>query len=85
MAATGAASDGLYFSIVIVGFLLIIIGFFLLIDFIKRNGNTILKKSNEIYRRFLKLVLHLIKYFYSTVFHQQFQNQLNITDKNKFY
>ena len=82
IAATGAAYDGLYFLLVIVGFLFIIIGFFSLIDFIKRNGNTILKKLNEIYQRFIKLVRHFIKYFYSIVFHQQFKNLLNINDND---
>jgi hypothetical protein len=53
IAATGAAYDGLYFLLVIIGFLLIIIGFILTIDFIKRNGKTILNKSNKCFRKFI--------------------------------
>ena len=44
-AATGNASDGFEFILVIVGLLLIILGLLQGVDYLKKNGKTILYKS----------------------------------------
>lgn len=49
-AATGNADDGLIFSLVIIGFLLVIFSFLVAIDFLKKNGKTIVKRNFQLLR-----------------------------------
>ena len=64
LAATGSAYDGLEFLMVIFGVLLIILGLLHGIDFLKKNGKTMINKAISFFKNksaLLRNYLHKLK------------------------
>jgi len=68
-AAHGNASDGLEASLVLIGFLLIVTGLLYVTDYLKKNGNKMIRKVFVFSKRIIKAIITMINEARSKFYH----------------
>jgi len=71
-AATGNASDGLEALLVIIGFLLLLTGLLYVTDYLKKNGNKMIRKVFIFSKRIIKAIITTINEIRSKYYHPIF-------------